>query len=408
MKALDLAFKDLSQIARDRKSLLFMVVMPIIFAFFFGIVFTPDSFDGESDPRLPVGFVNHDVDGYLAPRLESLLAVSDVIRPVVLAGNEAGQVGDEVRDGKQAAAVIVPMGFSQQALAGEEVNLTVIIDPGNPAGQTAANAIRAATTRLLGAVETARLSAESLASQETFADEAARQTYLSEAVTLATEAWHNPPFSVNVRKSGAAEEEESSVSNAFAQASPGMIVQFAVFGLMVSAMVLVLERQSGALQRLLTTPITRTEIIAGHVLAMFIVVLLQQAILIAFSQLVFGLDYMREPLAILLVVVTLAFWAACLGLLIGAVSKTEDQVMMWALISMFVLSAMGGAWFPLEFTGKTFAAIGHLLPTAWAMDGFQNIVMRGLGINSVLLPAGILLAYGLAFFGLAIWRFRFE
>jgi hypothetical protein len=42
------------------------------------------------------------------------------------------------------------------------------------------------------------------------------------------------------------------------------------------------------------------------------------------------------------------------------------------------------------------------------MDGFQNILMRGLGFQSVLMPAGILLAYALGFFGVAIWRFRFE
>jgi ABC-2 type transport system permease protein len=75
---------------------------------------------------------------------------------------------------------------------------------------------------------------------------------------------------------------------------------------------------------------------------------------------------------------------------------------------MFIFAALGGAWFPLEVAGKAFATIGHLMPTAWAMDGFQNILMRGLGFGSVLIPAGILLAYGGAFFGLAIWRFRFE
>ena len=42
------------------------------------------------------------------------------------------------------------------------------------------------------------------------------------------------------------------------------------------------------------------------------------------------------------------------------------------------------------------------------MNGFQNIVLRGLGLGSVLLPAGILLAYAVVFFALAMWRFEFE
>jgi ABC-2 type transport system permease protein len=75
---------------------------------------------------------------------------------------------------------------------------------------------------------------------------------------------------------------------------------------------------------------------------------------------------------------------------------------------MFIFAALGGAWFPLEVAGKAFAAVGHIMPTAWAMDGFQNILIRGLEFQSVLVPAGVLLLYTAAFFGLAIWRFRFE
>ncbi|MBM4423255.1 MAG: ABC transporter permease [Chloroflexi bacterium] len=63
---------------------------------------------------------------------------------------------------------------------------------------------------------------------------------------------------------------------------------------------------------------------------------------------------------------------------------------------------------PLEYTGATFSAIGHLMPSAWAMDGFQNIIVRGLSIQAVWQPVGILLLYAAAFFGLAVWRFRYD
>jgi ABC-2 type transport system permease protein len=70
--------------------------------------------------------------------------------------------------------------------------------------------------------------------------------------------------------------------------------------------------------------------------------------------------------------------------------------------------ALGGAMFPLEITGSAFAVAGHVTPAAWAMQGLQNIVVRGQGLSSTLLPAGVLLAYSAAFFGLAVWRFKFE
>ena len=143
-------------------------------------------------------------------------------------------------------------------------------------------------------------------------------------------------------------------------------------------------------------------------LAMFLIVFLQEALLVLIGQFVFKVNYLREPFGTLLVMLALALWASSLGLLVGALARKEESVILLSLIAMFFFAALGGAWFPLEITGKAFSAIGHLTPTAWAMDGFQNILLRGLGFSSVLLPVGILLAYALGFFALAVWRFKYE
>jgi ABC-2 type transport system permease protein len=128
--------------------------------------------------------------------------------------------------------------------------------------------------------------------------------------------------------------------------------------------------------------------------------------LITFGQLVLKVNYLREPRAILLVAVCAATCIAALGLLIGILARSEEQAVIFSLVPMFVFAGLGGAWVPLEFTGETFQAIGHISPIAWAMDGFKNISTRGLGFESVLLPAAVLSGYALLFFGLAVWRFQ--
>lgn len=77
-----------------------------------------------------------------------------------------------------------------------------------------------------------------------------------------------------------------------------------------------------------------------------------------------------------------------------------------ALMAMFIFSALGGTWFPLEASSGAFSAIGRLMPSAWAMNGYQNILIRGLGSESAWMPALLLLGYALGFFALAVWRFR--
>jgi ABC-2 type transport system permease protein len=48
------------------------------------------------------------------------------------------------------------------------------------------------------------------------------------------------------------------------------------------------------------------------------------------------------------------------------------------------------------------------MPSAWAMEGFQNLILRGQGFASILMPVAVLLGYTLIFLAVAIWRFRFE
>jgi ABC-2 type transport system permease protein len=410
MRILILAYKDLLQILKDWKSGLFLLIMPILFTLFFGFIFGGSSDSKpDVDPRLPVGVINRD-GGSLALNLEKLLEDSEVIRPVVLDEQEAEQVNQMVEDGDLAAVVTIPNGYTTQLLADQPLMLEVLVTTSQPAGQTTSRAIETVTGRLLGAVEAAHIAIDAVESRNGPMDASARQTILEEDLAQAISAWEEPALTVVIKKAtGEALQDQEAVSlSGFAQASSGMMVQFSIFGLITSAMVLVLERKSGTLQRLMSSPIRQMEVIAGHVLAMFLVIFTQQLILVLLGQFVFGVNYLRQPFAILLMITTLSLWAASLGLLISAISRKEDQVITLSLIAMFIFAALGGAWFPLEVAGKAFAAIGHVMPTAWAMDGFQNILMRGLGFQSVLMPASILLAYALGFFGLAIWRFRFE
>jgi ABC-2 type transport system permease protein len=410
MRILDLAYKDLFQILRDWKSGLFLLVMPVLFTLFFGFIFgSALNSKPDVDPRLPVGVINRD-GGSLAASLETLLEGSEVIRPVALNEEEAEQANQMVEDGDLAAVVLIPSGYTAQLLADQPIILEVIVNQNQPAGQTAFRALETVTGRLLGAVEAAHISTSASKTQNGSTDVSTQEADLQDSLSEAISAWEEPALTVEVKKAtgDAIQDEVASSSSGFAQASSGMMVQFSIFGLITSAMVLVLERKSGTLQRLLSSPIRRVEVIAGHILAMFVVVFAQQLILVLLGQFVFGVDYLRQPVAILLLITVLALWAASLGLLISAISRKEDQVITLSLIAMFIFAALGGAWFPLEVAGKAFAAIGHLMPTAWAMDGFQNILMRELGFQSVLMPAGILFGYAVAFFGLAIWRLRFE
>ena len=409
MRLLDIAVKDLRQLMGDRQTALFLLIMPIGFTLLFAFAFGGGG-DAE-DPRLPVGFMDQDGGGVLGTHLLPLLETSESIRPLVLESADREQARQQVADGDLAAAVIVPAGYSVQALSPGGAGATrplVIMDSTSNAGQAAYAGLQAVFTRLLGAVEAAELTARAYEAQGGTAGPEFRRETLARAI----EAWHDPPLTVTVSQSGAldsGEDETAAVQpNNYAHSSAGIMVQFAMAGLMGAAAILVAERKTRTMLRMLTTPVTRMQIILGHFLAMFVMIVVQLTVLVLFGQFLLGVGYLRIPVATLLMLLTTAFWAASLGLLIGVLARTQEQVVIYSILIMLLLSGLGGAWIPLEVTGKTFQTIGHLLPTAWAIDGFENIVVRGLGIDSVLLPAAILLAFAAAFCAIAVWRFRFE
>ncbi len=411
MRIFNVAKKDWTQIFRDWKSALFLVVMPILFTLFFGFVMG-SAFNTlpEEDSRLPVGLLNEDDSGFLSQQILTLMGESSSIRPVQYTENNREKLEKLVEDGELVAAVIIPEGFSEGLVNDQLLNWQVMVDRSTAAGETASTTVETVLNRLRSAVESAHLSLEAYQDRRGVQDQSTRQEYLIAGVQLALEEWEEPPLTTRreLALGENAGEEGAGELDGFVQASSGMMVQFAIFGLITAAMVLVLERKTKTLQRLLTTPIKRWEVIAGHTLAIFLVIFLQETLLVVFGELVFGVGYSQQPVAVLIMMAALALWAASLGLLISALARTEEQVVTLSLIAMFLFASLGGAWFPLEVAGKTFAAVGHIMPTAWAMDGFQNLLMRGLGLESVFLPAGILSLYALGFFGLAVWKFKFE
>lgn len=391
IRILDIAAKDLLQLVRDRKIFMFLLVMPILFTFLFGYAFGGFS-SGPSDSRLPVGFLNLD-QGWVSESLVDLLNKSQVFRLEVGIGKNQAELESLVADEKLAGAIIIPRGYGHDILHEEPARLILIADTGLTAGQSVESEALSAAVRLDSAIRTALILEEVVGDQVPF----------DYAFEQALEAWDNPPIQVEETTSSViVEQEEGNMS--LAHVAPGMMLQFAIAGLLTSAQIIVTERKSRSLQRILTTATPRLTVLMGHFLAIFFVLMGQFIVLLIFGQLILNINYSNAPEATLLVAFASALCIAALGLLIGMLAKSEEQAIVLSLVPMFVLSGLGGAWVPLEFTGEAFRIVGHLSPIAWAMDGFKNISIRGLGLEAVLIPAAVLFGYAMLFFSLATWR----
>ncbi|MDO8944419.1 MAG: ABC transporter permease [Desulfobacterales bacterium] len=390
----DIAINDMTQTLRDRLTFMFLLIMPVLFTLLFGFAFGGAA-AMPGDSRLAVGFLDQD-QSQLSGELKSTLQRSTLIRLEESAGLTVTGLDQVVTSAKLSGALIVPAGFGIGLQNGAPLKLELIATPNSGADWIILGAAQTAAGRLESAVKAAQITRSLGGSFEA-------------GLVLALKSWQNAPVSIKSTSAAALKDEKLSAGVLSKEHSaPGMMLQFGIAGLLTAAQVLVAERKSGCLQRLLTTPAARGEILLGHFLAIFSVIFAQFVLLIGFGQIVMGLNYLRLPLGTMIMALTSAMFIAGLGLLIGTLAENDDQAVIFAMIPMFVFSGLGGAWVPLEVTGETFRLIGHLTPVAWAMDGFQNILTRGLDLNSIWLPAGALLGYAVLFAGLAAWRFRSE
>ncbi len=390
IRIFDIALKDLQQLTRDFKVFLFFLLMPIIFTFLFG--YASGGFGGGSDGRIPVGYLDQD-DTWISRALHDLLADSRLLWLDENPLRSATDLERMVADGDLPAAIIVPPGYGRAVRQDKTARLDLLADPDHAAWTTIRAEVLTAASRLESAASTA------LILDEIDPDRMPFKYIFRQALV----AWQSPPIAIQETTSTAI-QKASNERMALSHTSPGMMLQFAIAGLLTAAQIIVAERKSRTLQRLLTTAARRIHVLLGHYLAIFGLIFAQFLLLIVFGQFVFGVAYLRVPAATLLVAVTAALCIAGLGVLIGVLARSEEQAISFSLIPMFVLAGLGGAWMPLEYTGKAFQTLGHLSPVAWGMDGFKNICVRGLGFESVLLPSVVLTGYALLFFALAAWR----
>ncbi len=167
------------------------------------------------------------------------------------------------------------------------------------------------------------------------------------------------------------------------------------------------EKKDGTFQRILAAPLSKTALLIGKLLPYYLVNLIQIGLMFCIGVAVFGIRLGHLPA---LVVVSFALAAAAngLGLLVAALGKTEPQVNALSVLLAITLSALGGMMVPTFVMPDLMKTLSLFTPHAWALAGYHDVIIRGLGTKEVLMEVVALLGFACFFFVIALWRFRFD
>jgi ABC-2 type transport system permease protein len=164
--------------------------------------------------------------------------------------------------------------------------------------------------------------------------------------------------------------------------APGIIV----FGLLImiptSARIMVRDKEKGYMARLLTTPTHPWEFISGYTLCLLLIAIVQIIFFILLGW-AFGMNIVGSlALAFLLFALT-ALSSIGIGMVVAALSKSENQAEPLTWLFAMPLAVLSGVWFSISFMPKYIQTIANLFPFAHAVEASRAVLLRGAGLAAV-------------------------
>ncbi|MGI9614878.1 MAG: ABC transporter permease [Acidimicrobiales bacterium] len=370
MTVLVIAGNNLRRMLRQRGDLFFIFALPLMLILVLGLT----AADGET--RIGIH-----VEGEVSGGVEELVAdLEEVDGSGVVLFDDLDAAIEELEREDITALVIVPTGFDETVAAGVPAELEYRTIPSSGGFEVQS------LVQSVVADRNAELRAGRVVSAETGlgSDEATNRVTAVADTMAQTEV-------ATVDADGAAYVDADAVGFIAAQE---LVLMVFLIG-MVAASALIQVRQLGVTQRMLATPATSYQVIAGEALGRFAVAVLQSAFIIGATALLFGLDWGSWP-ATAAIVVAFSLVATAAALFVGALVSNESQSTAIGLSVGLALAALGGCMVPFEIFPDWLLAVAHLTPHAWAIDAFTEVIQRGGGLGQIGVELAVLVLYGAA------------
>jgi ABC-2 type transport system permease protein len=174
------------------------------------------------------------------------------------------------------------------------------------------------------------------------------------------------------------------------------------------------EKRTGAFRRLVASPMSRATVFLGKLVPHVIVNLIQITLLFLVGYFVLPLtglprlEWGAHPEGLIVVSICASITANALGLLLAAIGKSEQQVGGLSTLLVVTLAALGGVMVPRYVMPQFMQTLGLISPHAWALNAYQDVLVRGYGIVQILPECAVLLAMSIVMFGVAVWKFKWD
>ena len=422
---LALVRKDLILYFSNKRALIITLAAPIAIAAFFGSLF------GNSDKtptRVPIAIVDFDKSPItkqiiLGMKGDTALNVTELDEAAAL---------DQVKKGKLRAAVVLPAKFGEHSSramfsSSPKPDVKIHYDPSQSIalamvrGMLAQHVMKSVAQSMMGTgggkmVADVRL--EVAASKDMAADtrrdllalfETVERVQKRNEIAIAATNPAGPSFDLPFKTVALeATGNEARKYNSYAHSFGGMTVQFLLFMGIDLGIGLLLMRRMGLWKRLRAAPVSRALLLGTTIASGTLIALLLMSAIFAVAIAAFGVRIDGSIIGFIGIMIAFALLASSFGLLIAAIGKTPEATRGLAIFTTLLMVMLGGAWVPSFIFPEWLQTVSLAMPARWAVDGFDAMTWRGLGLDAAMVSMGAMLAFSAAFTAIAIWRFDWE
>ncbi len=396
---------------RDRVAQALTFILPIVFFSIFAMVF--GSQRDASTARIRIAVVDEDHSDVSARFIEALRIEKSLLPRTTADEAGTGAALDRaaaerlVRAGDVPVAVIIPSGmgeaFSTNGFAGGGPAIQLLSDVSNPI----------APQMVQGLLQkVAMTAAPDLLMQGGMRQFEARAGALSPQQKAAVDAWlprlkaqsqsgsaggtaQGMPVNVEVIDVMRTDDQRGSLVSFYAA---GVGVMFLLFSSVGGAGVALLdEAEAGTLERLLSTNIGMTGVLAGKWLFIALVGSAQLTVMFLWGQLVFGLPLASHLPGFAVMTLVTAAAAAALAIALATLAQTRAQLSGFSTILILTMSALGGSMFPRFLMSESMQQVGLLTFNAWALDGYLKVFWRNAAVWELWPQVAVLVGLTLIF-----------
>ena len=372
-RVLHVVKKEFLQLRRDKRMVGMLFVAPILQLLLLGYAATLDI------KNIPM--VVCDLDNTKQSRELTEHYVSSGYFKLVDYLDDINDIDYYFRSGKAGIAVIIPVHFGRDLLAGRNPQLAVIAD-GSDSNTGGIGLSYASVIALSYARNIVVQRAEKYGLIKSSND--------LPQVIAQSRAWFNQDLkSVNFMV-------------------PAVLVMvLMIITTMLTSLAIVKEKEAGTIEQIVVTPLRDSEFILGKMIPLTIIGFIEMFLVLVVAVYFFQVPLRGSLPALLILSLLFIIVGLGLGIFVSSVSKTQQQATMTAqFIIIFPMMILSGFVFPIQNMPKGFQYITYLIPIRYALEIVRGIFLKGDSFSNLIPQTLALLAIGTVVLSLSIYTFR--